>query len=193
MSASRKLLLAALAVALVQIAALSWMIVQRAQVLREGREVVLEVEPVDPRDLLRGEYVRLRYNISDVPVELIDKTGADAEGADDQTVFVRLRAGDDGIWQPVAASYGQRPAPAAAAGEVDIRGTADYWPGAGARSVPVTYGVERFYLPEGQARPIEDRIRERTFRMKLAVAQDGSAQIKAFYDGDQLIYAEPLY
>ena len=56
---SRPLLLA-----LAQIAFLSWMIAGRAAILRDGREVLLKVEPVDPRDLLRGDYVVLTYEIT---------------------------------------------------------------------------------------------------------------------------------
>src|SRR4051812_34670154 len=40
--------------ALVQIALLIVMIMDRAQILRDGREVKLQTRLVDPRDLLRG-------------------------------------------------------------------------------------------------------------------------------------------
>jgi len=196
MTASRRLTLAALAVALVQIGILSWMIVGRATILRDGREVVLEVQPVDPRDLLRGDYVRLGYNVSSLPAELFGEAGMTTEPeplADGLVVFVRLRAGADGVWQAVAAARGAPPPAAPQPGDVDMRGTADYWPGPSARAVSVSYGIERFYLPEGQGRAIEADLRERRFRMKVAVAGDGTAQIKAFYDGDALIYSEPLY
>lgn len=196
MTASRKLILAALAVALVQIGILSWMIIGRAMILRNGHEIVLEVEPVDPRDLLRGDYVRLGYNISRLPGALFGAAGATVEApppASRPVVFVRLRAGADGIWQPVAATYGAPPPAALQPGEVDLRGVADYRTGPAAQTVLVSYGIERFYLPEGEGKPIEDTMRERSFRMAVAVAGDGTAQIKAFYDGDELIYSEPLY
>ncbi len=41
------------------------------RVLRDGREITLKVEPVDPRDLLRGDYVSLCYEISRIPVSQI--------------------------------------------------------------------------------------------------------------------------
>ena len=37
------------------------MVFQRAAILRDGKEVRLEVVPVDPRDLFRGDYVVLGY------------------------------------------------------------------------------------------------------------------------------------
>ena len=53
-----KLLVAAVLLAFAQIGFLSWIIAGRAAILRDGQEVLLKVEPVDPRDLLRGDYVR---------------------------------------------------------------------------------------------------------------------------------------
>lgn len=38
--------------------------------LREGTVVLLETRPVDPRDLLRGDYVILNYNISTIATNL---------------------------------------------------------------------------------------------------------------------------
>ena len=36
--------------------------------LTNGKVVLLETRPVDPRDLLRGDYLTLNYKISDVPL-----------------------------------------------------------------------------------------------------------------------------
>ena len=44
-----RLVVAALVVALAQIGFLGWIIAGRAAVLRDGRDIVLKVEPVDPR------------------------------------------------------------------------------------------------------------------------------------------------
>lgn len=194
MSGRRWLMLAAAAVAAAQIGFLVSMIAGRAAVLRDGQEVVLQVEPVDPRDLLRGDYVTLAYNISRLPVDLFPERPA--EGAQDEggrTVFVRLKAGEDGIFQPVSARFGQRLESAPAEGEVDIRGTTHARWAAGTQFVSVRYGIERFYVPEGEGRAIEADLSERAFRMKVAVARDGAAQIKSFHDGETMLYAEPLY
>ena len=47
------------------------MVVDRTLLLKNGREIVLPIVPVDPRDLFRGEYVRLGYDISTVPAMLL--------------------------------------------------------------------------------------------------------------------------
>lgn len=188
----RWLLPLALAVAAVQIGVLTFMIASRAAILRNGTEIMLRVEPVDPRDLFRGDYVTLGYNISRVPAELFE--GQPGEASDTpRTVFVRLKAGDNGIWSPVAASYDAPPATAAADGEVDIRGTTHRWWRPDTAFIDVLYGIERFYVPEGEGREIENAVGTRTYDMKVAVAASGAAQIKALYDGETMLYAEPLY
>ena len=193
MNARRWLVPAAVLAALLQIGFLASMIAGRAAVLRDGREVTLSVEPVDPRDLLRGDYVTLAYNISRLPVGLFDALPAEVEDRGERTVHVRLKPDADGIFQPVAARFGERPQAAAAEGEVDVRGTTGARLSAGAHTISVRYGIERFYVPEGEGRAIEGNLAERGFRMKVAVAADGTAQIKSFHDGETMLYAEPLY
>ena len=50
-----------------------WMIESRASILRGGQEIVLKTEPIDPRDFLRGRYVRLNFDISQVTVPDFEK------------------------------------------------------------------------------------------------------------------------
>ena len=192
MTRQRWLVIVAAAVAALQIGFLVSMIAGRAAVLRDGQEVMLSVEPVDPRDLLRGDYVILSYNISRLPAGLFSRPPEEAAGREDLVVFVRLKADEDGIFQPVSASFDARQQEAPAEGEVDIRGeTRARW--TPAQSVFVRYGIERFYVPEGEGREIERDLRQRAFRMKVAVGRDGAAQIKSFHDGETMLYAEPLY
>lgn len=185
-------LLAAL-VAVLQIGFLFSMITGRAAILRSGTEVVLEVRPIDPRDLLRGDYVVLGYNITSVPVSLFSEPPTGEDRRREKTVFVRLAPGEDGIWQAVAARYGEPPAAQLGQGEVDIKGTTRGSWRLDGRTIDVNYGIERFYVPEGEGRAIEQGLGERVFRMIVAVGGDGTAQIKSFHDGDTLLYAEPYY
>ena len=196
MNPRRRLLIAAAAVAAVQIGFLASMIAGRAAILRNGQEVLLQARPADPRDLLRGDYVVLGTNISSIPVSLFDEARPLREEARARTVFVRLREGDGGIWRPVAARYGERPEPEPVEGEVDIRGSTSSTWFEGTTAINVQYGLERLYVPEGEGRAIETagwREEGADFRMKVAVARDGAAQIKSFHDGETLLYAVPLY
>ena len=67
----RKWLIAGLAVASLQTAALGSMVWDRIQLLKNGREIVLPIVPVDPRSLFRGDYVILSYDAQRVPVSVI--------------------------------------------------------------------------------------------------------------------------
>jgi len=191
----KRLIVSALVLALVQIAFLSWIIAGRAAILRNGTEVLLKVEPVDPRDLLRGDYVYLSYEISRIPVKLIANIPADRAMSRDKTLTVRLMQDADGYWRPLAAWLGKAPAPAGA-GEVDIAGHIFRGWNLGAdpeATVSPDYGIERFYLPEGEGRQIEKDMRVRPFGIRAAIAKDGTAQIKALVDGDKTLFEEPLY
>lgn len=66
-------LLAAIVCSVVLVGSLVVMIQGRAAILRDGTEIVLKTEPVDPRDLMRGDYVRLGYtDISSIDKGLIE-------------------------------------------------------------------------------------------------------------------------
>lgn len=190
----RKLVVAAVLLALAQIGFLSWIIAGRAAILRNGQVVLLKVEPVDPRDLLRGDYVRLGYEIGTVPVKMLDKAPADGSFTQDGPVFVRLGEDGDGFWRVRSASLGAPLRTPPAQGEVDIRGDVSGGQSLGAgASLRVQYGIDRYYVPEGEGRAIEAGMRERSFAILAAVGSDGTPQIKALMDGDTKLYEEPLY
>lgn len=180
----------ALLVAALQIGFLAALVEGRASILRDGREVLLKVEPVDPRDLLRGDYVRLGYAISTLDRSLF--SDQDAAAGPDGGVMVRLAPGEDGLWHAVGARPAGAPAAVGDAGTVEIAGRIDGDP-RGSPTVRVIYGIERFYLPEGQGRPIERDLSVRPFRMLVAVGEDGEAQIKAFFDGPERLFEEAPY
>lgn len=190
----KRLIAAAVAVAILQIGFLGWVIAGRAAILRNGTEVLLKVEPVDPRDLLRGDYVSLGYEISNIPVKLIANVPDGRSTSDEQPVVVRVKKGMDGYWHTETAWLDAAPAPAGT-DEVDIVGHI----GAGwnlrdeGATVSPDYGIERFYLPEGEGLAIQNDMRVRPFGVKVAVSKRGQAQIKALMDGDKTLFEEPLY
>ena len=56
---------------ILQILSLVVFVIYQESLKDTGTKVVLQTIPVDPRDLLRGEYVALRYEISEVTIENI--------------------------------------------------------------------------------------------------------------------------
>jgi uncharacterized membrane-anchored protein len=191
MIVSQRLIASAIVVALLQIAFLSWMIAGRAMTLRNGQDVLLKVEPVDPRDLLRGDYVQLGYDISTVPAKIVENMPSDPQTVATGPIYVRISKDADGFWRPVSASLGQPSATAPREGEIDIRGNvSSQWDDDVLR---VEYGIERFYLPEGEGKAIERDMRVRSFGIVASIDADGTAQIKALMDGETKLFEEPPY
>jgi uncharacterized membrane-anchored protein len=185
----RRYLLAAVIAAALQSLILGYVIESRAAILRDGAEVVLKTAPVDPRDFLRGDYVVLNYEISSVPVSSVIG-GVPAE-AGEQTLWVRLKKQPDGFWSVAESSFQAMPA---ADGSVVIRSQPFYSYGpAGGESIRVEYGIERYYVPEGQGKPLEDARKEGDVSIAAKVSADGTAQIRSLLVDGKPAYDEPLY
>ena len=55
---------------------INWSIVAKEKTLKNGRLVLLELAPVDPRSLIQGDYMSLRYSIAEIPYKTkISKRG----------------------------------------------------------------------------------------------------------------------
>ncbi len=182
-------LILAFIVALVQSGVLFYMIESRASILRNGREVVLATAPVDPNDIMRGDYVILSYAISRIEHKTILGTPPPSDGA--KPVYVALVPGEGGrfvlsraSWQPLT---DLKPEETVIVGE-----TPDGFY-IGTDNVPLTYGIERFYVPEGEGRPIEEGVGERRVDVVLAVNSDGKAQVRGLRLDGKNLYEEPLY
>jgi hypothetical protein len=67
---------------------------QQERTLRVGKVILLETERVDPRDLLRGDYLILNYKISNVPTNLFSPP-VNLDLPDGTKVFVALEPRGD--------------------------------------------------------------------------------------------------
>ena len=173
------------------------MVFQRAAILRDGQEVRLEVVPVDPRDLFRGDYVVLDYRISTVSLPK-DAPPAFTRG---QKVFVTLQPGENGKAKAVAISSER---PAASGTDIVISGTVlspSVCPfnesgimdcKAGNRAVRVKYGLESYFVPQGEGKKIEATAKAR-LEVVAAVAPSGQAAIKRLLIDGKPVYDEPPY
>ncbi len=130
-----------------QTVVLGWMVYDRVSLLMSKREILLDVVPVDPRSLFRGDYVRLGYNISrletGLPAEKLEK------GA---TLYVTLEQ-DGGGWRAVKTDT-RRPA-SMAPGHVMLKGRVEtIWhkPGGEGQIALMRYGIESYFVPEGEGR-----------------------------------------
>ena len=187
---SHKMAAAALA-ALIQCGILIFMIQSRASILQNGTEVVLKTEPVDPRDLLRGDYVTLGYSISSFPATEIEGD-SNTHYDESSPVYVVLKKGVDGIWDKSRASVS--PIADLKPDEVLITGRArnGFTPKT-TDNIRVDYGIERFYVPEGEGRAIESERNEKRIDAVIMVNAKGRAQMRRLLDAGVALYEEPLY
>ena len=172
-------------------------VVQRAAILKSGQEVRLEIAPVDPRDLFRGDYVVLAYRIGTVDLPK-DATAAFTRG---QRVFVTLRPDAGGKARAVAISA-ERPAVSGAdsviAGTVSAGSTCPLNDAGnrdcqlGRRAVGVRYGLESYFVPQGEGKKIELMEKAR-LEVVAAVAPSGQAAIKRLLIDGVPVYDEPPY
>ena len=173
------------------------MILPRAAILRNGQEVRLEIAPVDPRDLFRGDYVVLAYRIGTVDAPK-DATTPFTRG---QQVFVTLRPDTSNKSKAVAVSA-ERPAVSGSdiviAGVVSAVSTCQLNDAGnrdcklGTRAVDVRYGLESYFVPQGEGKKIELMARAR-LEVVAAVASSGQAAIKRLLIDGVPVYDEPPY
>ena len=191
MTAPRKLLLSLAIVALAQTGVLAAMVIDRVRLLTSGREITLPIVPVDPRDLFRGEYVRLGYDIGRVPV-----TPARGSPPAPQCAVLR-RAREECARAPGRRS--RYPAPSPAKPRPTASCSRPARPSAGRRPprptpiLSVRYGIESYFVPEGQGKRLEDLAREKRMAALIAVDAGGNAAIKGLIIDGTLQYEEPLF
>lgn len=153
----RGLLLAAVGL---QLLILVGLVVWRIGPLVNGEAITVPVEPVDPRDLFRGDYVILNYAFS--RTNTIDGTHGPEEG---RTVYAVLMR-DGPHWR---ADYFTHQKPTEG---VFLRGTV-------LSNGRIEYGIESYFVQEGTGRKYEDAVRERKLYAELRVARDGTAALHA--------------
>lgn len=172
------------------------MIALKQHTLNSGTLVVLETEPIDPRSLFSGDYVRLNYAISDLR---LDEVGGDRDFKAHDRAYVVLKAGDP-FWQPVAVYHEM---PSLPAGQVAIRGEVQYsgeslWNPDTRKSEKVPhlslrYGIENYYVPEGEGRALERTVPGEKVSLRVAVDKAGVAGIKAVLVNGRERYVESLW
>ena len=162
-----------------QVATIGWMVWHHRQPGDSGERIVLRCRPVDPRDLLKGEYVILSYDFStvtkdhergllaEIPQLLPTPNGSGATERQfwdlpwDMTIYVPLKRLPDG---------------SALAGEPTFRRPKDglYLQGL-TRGSQLRFGIEAYYVKEGEGRKWEDLARRGELAAEIGILPDGRA------------------
>jgi uncharacterized membrane-anchored protein len=161
-----------------QLGVVGWMVWHHGQPLREGRRFLVRCEPVDPRDLAKGDYVILGY-----PFGTLNRADLDALGEafwaaeetqppggrrkdlpDDTFVYLPFTVGADGLARP------GKPSLAPPTEGPYLRGYAR-----GGRGRDVRFGIEAFYVKEGTGKEYEKLMRTGLLLAEIAVLPNGRA------------------
>ena len=178
---SRRWLILAVAA---QLLVLAWMAGEREWIFRTGQVVHLRTAPIDPRDLFRGDFVRLQYDINSVRREQFEAVAA-APGQErrrHEVVYTRLQPAGEGVYEAAGTS------PTRPADGLFLRGrTEDSWRMGwrGGGHLLVKYGIEQLFVEQGSGLAIEQRRGARDalqvpMEVAVAVASSGTAVIRGY-------------
>lgn len=107
-------------------------------VRRTAPTVLLQTRPVDPRDILRGDYMILNYEISR-PTNTVRKPG----NWDDEVFVVLKPEGKYHVIEEILSAE-----PSAGDSRLWVRAT-----NRGGELTRLDYGIERYFVPEGRGTP----------------------------------------
>jgi uncharacterized membrane-anchored protein len=142
---------------MLQILGLVGLYAYHANIESSGETYLLECHPADPRDLLTGDYISLRYDISVLP-EALSNAGTDRGNV----VYVLLHSVGS-VWEIGDVSS------VAPSGDVPFLKGHTY-------GSQIDYGIERYYVPENKGKHVPGDL-----RAEIAVRRDGTAQLKRLY------------
>jgi len=114
-------------------------------VMQTGKEVLLKTVPVDPRDLFRGDYVVLRYDISRIDRTAFASNLGSIKFGD--TLYVNIELDKDKVAHLVRVSKTlPRDGTLFLKGKVISKNS---------RNITIEYGIESYFVPEGKGLDIE--------------------------------------
>jgi uncharacterized membrane-anchored protein len=171
----------------------SGFIAYKEYTLRTGTEVLFKTLPVDPRDLFRGDYVTLNYEISTLDMEKLPSEESDFYNDEPVYLALELKNGygipkkisttppEDGLYikgkvKDVIYDW-----------ETDESGVTKGE--ATVKELRVDYGIESYFVPEGRGMEIEkaQRTEKTEVDAKVIIDKYGNAVIKSLLiDGKEL-------
>lgn len=141
------------------------MTVMPLMTLMYGQEIMIKTRPVDPRDVFRGDYVVLSYDINELPIDRVPtvfKTEDQWEKLRQVPLYVLLKK--EGPFYVVDSATFERPAQG-----IYLRGFFQYpvWSqtvtGTGSSSmsgIQVTYNLDQYFVPENTGTTLEELSRK---------------------------------
>lgn len=131
-------------------------VVSKEKLLSDGKLVLLKLAPVDPRSLMQGDYMSLRYEIAqNLHIDSIPKRG-----------FCVIKTGPKGVFERVRLQGNRTPLNT---GEQLIGYRSDKW--------TINIGAESFFFQEGESKKYE-----KARYGGLMVDKNGNSLLVGLYD-----------
>jgi len=137
-------------------------------IMMTGKEILLKTIPVDPRDLFRGDYVILNYEIAQIPRKY--------RNYGYNTVVYELFDTDENNIAHFSGITDKEPKDSYLKGKVGRCRTAIPFYRNGRC---VDFGIESYFVKEGKGRELERDLRNGAL-VKVVVDGNGNAKVKGF-------------
>ncbi len=161
---------------LLQVGILSSMIVLHSLPFIFGQHIIVRVQPVDPRDLFRGDYVILRYDFNSPQGSSVEGAPepsydykSDSAKMTDRVIYATLEPDSDGRHHRAVRYSLEQPESG-----VFIKGLCSYYSHA---RCEVRYGVEAYFVQEGAGLELEKERNQNNLSAELVVAPWGAAKL----------------
>lgn len=137
--------------AFVPIAILLGMIVLPLYTVAVGEPVKLQMEPVDPTDAFRGDYIQVNLEAETVPASRLDRSAIEyfaGHKGGELTVYALLKKDEKGICHAKSVSA-ENPR-----GGIYLKGKAYEWED-DEQKVYIDYHLDKFFVPQHSGKEIE--------------------------------------
>ncbi|PLY14723.1 MAG: hypothetical protein C0631_09355 [Sedimenticola sp.] len=164
-----------------QVLALAWIAAKREWIVQTGETVYIRSAPIDPRDIFRGDYVRLNYEASTFSKTELRDGLLDGEVNRGSQVYVPLEIDARGLASAQYVTDLKPDHPPFLRGYV-----LHHWLGdAGRATLQVKYGIEQYFVEQGKGLAIEQQRGTRSgiqqpMEIELALDSQGTAIIKGY-------------
>ncbi|MEM0899948.1 MAG: GDYXXLXY domain-containing protein [Pseudomonadota bacterium] len=188
MTEPKRFIFLAAVIASASLSFMLWSLISdRSAILENGSEILLKTQPIDPRDLLRGRYVRLDFEAETIPASDADRFDLpEGESFFNDDAFVRFEPGNSGFHEVAELSIGK---PDDLSGWMAVRFSR--FPSN--REIRFYFPVDRYYTNEKIAPELERRMREGALTEVVLALWNGDAQIKSFRQDGETVLVEPLF
>lgn len=127
-----------------QLLALLALVISREYTLRKGQVITLEVVPIDPRSLMRGDYLIINYRISTIEIDKLTPDAMDIREYD--WIYVILEKRGE-FWEAVNGFRNKDRIPS---GAIALKGRVKR---VMKGRIRLDYGIESYFIPEGYRLP----------------------------------------